>query len=56
MEITLNDCTLLEAMEEMKYHQSCGREAYFEGVGNGNVIIKVPSIFILSKLTGGKIK
>lgn len=50
MEITLNDCTLLEALEEMKYHQSQGREAFFKGLGNGKVIIEVPSIIQINEI------
>ena len=41
MEIILNDCTLTDALEELKYHQQKGYEAYFEGRGNGKVVLVV---------------
>lgn len=35
------DGTLIEAIEEITWQNSKGKEAYFKGKGNGEVIIEV---------------
>ena len=40
MEIKIEG-TLAEAIEELEYQRSRGREAHFSGKGNGTVVIEV---------------
>ena len=41
MEIKLQDCTLQDAMNELKFQQQKYPNAHFEGKGNGEVVIKL---------------
>ena len=41
MEIKLNDCTLQDALDELKFQQKKHPGAHFEGKGNGEVVIKL---------------
>ena len=41
MQITLMDCTLYDALRELKYHQQKGRDCHFKGLGNGQVVLEV---------------
>lgn len=40
MEIKLNDCTLQDALDELKFQQKKYPNAHFSGKGSGEVVIK----------------
>ena len=41
MELLLNDCSLSEAMEELRFQQKRYPNACFKGLGNGSVVIRL---------------
>lgn len=41
MEIKLQDCTLQDALDELKFQQKKYPGAHFEGKGNSEVVIKL---------------
>lgn len=58
MEITLNDCTLSDAVRELEFQQKKYPNAHFEGKGDGTVVIQTnnETELILIKSQGGKTK
>jgi hypothetical protein len=41
LEIILNDCSLEEVKYDFEYFQNQGKEVYFKGRGNGEVVLVV---------------